>query len=217
MEFKMKKILLFLVIGLIFFSYSESSSQDKFSSGIYFSGVVGSFQSGQSDSRNGLTTISFGAGFGIPLFKNAYLYNKVSFHSKSDFRAYQNSYIQHGLDVVHEIERVNASFSQIIYNGGLQYNIQFSDEIIVGLTGGLTYSIVSQEVFALSGAQLQNIDNEGLFGYFGGLSVEKRFDDSDLSVIGEAQYLYFDSDRVLFTRSLSGMNYSFGFKYYLTK
>ncbi len=213
----MKKLFPLFIVLTILITNTDIDSKNKFNDGIYFSGVVGSYQSGQSDSRNGLSTLSIGAGFGIPLFTNAYLYNKISYHSKSNFGAYQNSYIQHGLDVVHEIERVNASFSQIIYNGGLQYNIQFSDEILVGLTGGLTYSIVSQEVFALSGTQIQNIDKEGLFGYFGGLSVEKRFDDSDLSVIGEAQYLYFDSNRVLFTRSLSGMNYSFGFKYYLTR
>jgi hypothetical protein len=213
----MRNLLVILSIALMYFSNCEVIAQNNFNRGFYFSGVVGSYQSGKSESRNGLSTISFGAGFGVPVYKNIYFYNKIIFHSKSNFSAYGNSFTNHQVTGLQEIERVNASFSQIIYNGGLQYDIQFSEEIIAGFNGGLTYSILSHEVFALSGAQIQKIDNEGLFGYFGGMYIEKRFDDRDLSIIAEAQYLYFNSDIIQFTRSLSGVNYSFGFKYYFTK
>jgi hypothetical protein len=110
---------------------------------------------------------------------------------------------------------VNSSFSQLILNGGLLYNFLVSDDLVLGINGGLTYMVINQEARLRTGRVISSIENENIWGAFGGVIAEKRWDDSNFSTFAEAQYNYAESDAVYRPGALSAMNYTFGVRYYL--
>jgi hypothetical protein len=111
---------------------------------------------------------------------------------------------------------VNSSFSQLILNGGLLYNFLITEELVLGITGGLTFMVVNQEARLRTGRVISSVENENIWGAFGGIIAEKRWDESNFSTFVEAQYNYAESDAVYRPGALSAMNYTIGVRYYLT-
>lgn len=68
---------------------------------------------------------------------------------------------------------VNSSFSQLILNGGLLYNFLVTDDLVLGVNGGLTFMVVNQEARLRTGRVISSVENENIWGAFGGLIAEK--------------------------------------------
>ncbi len=213
----MKKIILLLVI---IFSISEATAQNnRYSNSVFFGGMAGAAQMNLSENE-GRTPLSFvvGGSFGIPvpIVKNLFLYARTSYTSQSNFQSFYNtSYLNYSVQFSDEFVEVNSSFSQLILNGGLLYNFLVTDEFVLGVNGGLTFMVVNQEARLRTGTVISSVDNENIWGAFGGLIGEKRWEDSNFSTFLEIQYNYAESDAVYRPGALSAMNYTFGVRYYL--
>ncbi len=151
------------------------------------------------------------------LVKNLFLYARTSYISQSNFQSFYNtSYLNNNVQLSDEFVEVNSSFSQLILNGGLLYNFLVTDEFVLGvLMVVLTFMVINQEARLRTGRVISSIENENIWGAFGGIIAEKRWDDSNFSTFAEAQYNYAESDAVYRPGALSAMNYTFGVRYYL--
>jgi len=86
----------------------------------------------------------------------------------------------------------------------------------MGFSAGFTYSLVNNKS-TLKGELYQSLDNQNLYGYFGGIDLEHRFTDSQLSAFGEAFYKYIRNDNFYFRDKFSGMNFIAGVRFYVQK
>lgn len=184
----------------------------------YVFGSMGGYSSGgnSNSSLRNAPAVVFSTGFGIPLYGAVSLYSRLSYIYKSHYTGREyHSFINSDLEIMNELVQTNASFSQLVINGGLQYNIHLSQEINMGISGGVTYAMVNHLAALPSGLVIQRLDNTGAFGVFSGASIEKFFKDSGVSIFGEAQYNYARKNVVYFRDKFSGMNFTVGGKYYL--
>jgi len=209
--------LLFTILLLIIFSngFAQKSLQKN---SAFISGMIGAASiSSSGNEGSDPVSFAFGGSFGIPLTKNLFLYTRSSYASKSNFQSYYNtSYLTGNVQLSEEFTEVNSSFSQLLFNSGLLYHIPLSEEFALGVNGGLTFMVVNQDARLQNGTVVSSIDNENIWGAFGGLMVEKGWKDSDVTTFFEAQYNYAKSDALYRTKALNAMNYSFGVRYYLT-
>jgi hypothetical protein len=215
----MKKIILiFLLFVLIEFDASAQTYLQHNS--IFFGGMAGvaTVNLSGNDGQNPVS-LAFGGSVGIPvpLIKNLFLYARTSYISQSNFQSFYNtSYLNSNLQLPEGFVEVNSSFSQLILNGGLLYNFLVTDDFVLGANGGLTFMVVNQEARLRTGRVISSVDNENIWGAFGGLVGEKRWDDSNFSTFAEAQYNYAQSDAEYRPGAFSAMNYTFGVRYYLS-
>jgi hypothetical protein len=211
-----------LILVLLFFSFNSIFAQMRIKSNSPFvSGMAGVANTNFSgnDNQNQLS-FAFGGSFGIPVtfVKNLFLYARTSYTSQSNFQSFYNSaYLNNNIQLTDGITEVNSSFTQLIINGGLLYNFLVSDDFVMGINGGLTFMIVNQEARLRTGRVISSIDNERIWGAFGGLIAEKRWEESNFSTFAEAQYNYAESDAFYRPDALSAMNYTFGVRYYFAK
>jgi hypothetical protein len=214
----MKKTV-FIIAVIIMFSITINGQIVKNDSP-FFGGMAGALSSGQSDGRtqSGLSFVFGGSvGIPVPLIKNLFLYARTSYSSYSNFQSYYNTaYMNNTVQLSDDFVEVNSSFSQLILNGGLLYNFLITEELVLGITGGLTFMVVNQEARLRTGRVISSVDNENIWGAFGGIIAEKRWDESNFSTFVEAQYNYAESDAVYRPGALSTMNYTIGVRYYLT-
>jgi hypothetical protein len=213
----MKKILILLFLPLI--SITSLAQINLKGSSPFISGMAGvaSVNLSGSEGQNPIS-FAFGGSIGVPvpLVKNLFLYARTSYTSQSNFQSFYNaSYLNNTVQLSDEFEEVNSSFSQLILNGGLLYNFIISKEFVLGINGGLTFMVINQEARLRTGRVISSIDNERIWGAFGGLIAEKRWDDSNFATFAEAQYNYAESDATYRPGALSTMNYTFGVRYYL--
>jgi len=209
----MRKTIFFtLLFSAFLFSQTRFHNDSPF-----ISGLVGAAKVNLSG-NNGSNPLSlaFGGSFGIPVIQNLYLYTRTSYTSQSNFQSYYNtSHLNNQFQISNELTEVNSSFSQLLVNGGLLYNFNLSKEFLLGINGGLSFMVINQEAKLRTGTVISSVDNENIWGAFGGIIVEKTWEDSDFSTFFEAQYNYAKSDAVYRTSALSTMNYTFGVRYYL--
>jgi hypothetical protein len=214
----MKKIILQLILILSIAITLNAQSYLKNTSP--FLGGMAGVASVNLSSNDGQTPLSFAfggsIGIPVPLVKNLYLYARTSYISQSNFQSFYNtSYLNNIVQLSDEFVEVNSSFSQLILNGGLLYNFIVTNEFVLGINGGLTFMVVNQEARLRTGRVISSVDNENIWGAFGGVIAEKRWDDSNFSTFAEAQYNYAESDAVYRPGALSAMNYTFGVRYYM--
>jgi len=212
----------FFTIILTFFvliSVCDISAQKFNKKSAFISGLVGAAQISNSGNGNeNPLAIAFGGSFGFPLTKNLYLYTRGSYTTKSNFQSYYNtSYLTPPFPYSTQFVEVTSSFSQLLFNGGLLYTFNLSDEFDLGVSGGVTYSVVNQEAKLLGGHVVSSVDNETIWGYFGGMMVEKIWEDSNASTFIEAQYNYAASDAPYHANALNNLNFTFGVRYYLSR
>ncbi len=206
----------FLSVIILFFTIT-SFTPAQVNEGIFISGSFGGFAGSSNQLRlRNTPSIVLSTGLGIPLIEKVYFYTKLSYISRSNYTAQEQfNTIGPDLNTISQMIEADASFSQLLFNGGLQYNIYISDDVTLGLNSGLTYVLVNHKAALPNGTILQRLDNEGVFGYFGGVNVEKFFDDSNFSMFGEAQYNYAKKNMIYFRDKFSGMNFTFGGRFYL--
>jgi len=214
----MKK-LFFIFFVFTFFSIVNIFPQSRIEhSSAFVSGMVGTAKIGLSDNgEQNPMSLAFGGSFGIPIVKNLYLYTRSSYTSQSNFQSiFNTAYLNSSLSLPGEFAQVNSSFTQLLVNGGLLYNIRITEEFVLGLNGGLTFMILNQEAKLRTGQVISSIDNENIWGAFGGIIVEKAWEESDFTTFLEAQYNYAESDALYRSDALNAMNYTFGIRYYLS-
>lgn len=214
----MKKIILPFIIFFCITTTATAQLQRN-NNTVFLGGMAGAAQMNLSENE-GRTPISFvvggSIGIPVPIVKNLFLYARTSYTSQSNFQSFYNtSYLNYSVHFSDEFVEVNSSFSQLILNGGLLYNFLDTDEFVLGVNGGLTFMVVNQEARLRTGTVISSVDNENIWGAFGGIIGEKRIDDSNFSTYVEAQYNYADSDANYRPGTLSAMNYTFGVRYYL--
>jgi hypothetical protein len=185
--------------------------------GAFISGSLGASVGGGSANpylKNSGTSVLLSTSFGVPLFDRFMFYSRFTYQLKSGYTANENI-SGSGITTINQLTEVNGTFSQLIFNGGLQYNIYLAEDITMGVNGGLTYALVNHKASLPNGTVLQKLDNEGIFGAFTGVSLEKSFEDSNVSLFGEAQYNYAKKDVVYFRDKFSGANFTVGGRFYL--
>lgn len=211
------KALINTTIILIVISFINIDAQ-SYRNSTYFSGHFGARTSTMnSQGQDSGLNASLGAGFGFPIYKNISFYSKVTYYLNDDFTTYDNvQQLSSDFQLFNSTERINGSFSQLVMNAGLQYNIRLSEEVILGFNGGLTYSLINQDARLSNGQIISNVTNEGVYGYFGGGYIEKRFEDENFAMFAEAQYNYIDGSAIYFRDRFSGTNFTIGGRYYLS-
>ena len=180
-------------------------------------GVASVNLSGSSDQSP--LSLAFGGSIGVPVpfVNNLFLYARTSYISQSNFQSFYNTnYLNNDIQLSDNFVEVNSSFSQLILNGGLLYNFLVTPDLVLGINGGMTFMVVNQEARLRTGRVISSVENENIWGAFGGLIAEKRWDDSNFSTFAEAQYNYAESDASYRPEAFSAMNYTLGVRYYLS-
>ena len=212
------KIAVIIILFFISILLNQSSAQDINHTSVFISGLVGAAQVNNSGIRNNdALAMAFGGSFGLPLAKNLFFYTRAAYTSKSNFQSYYNSsYFTSQFQLSDQFEEVNSSFSQLLLNTGLLYNILLSEEFTLGVSGGITFSVLNQEAKLIGGDVVSRIDNETVWGYFGGMMIEKYWGDKNVTTFIEAQYNYAKSDASFHANALNTTNFAFGVRYYLS-
>lgn len=212
------KTITILTLLIISITVTCISAQKLHSKSLFIGGLVGGAQINNSNpGSDGIVALSFGGSFGIPITTNLFIYTRGSYSSKSNFQSFYNTaYLTSQFQLSDQFAEANSSFSQLLLNGGLLYNFYLSDEFTIGVNGGVTFSILNQEAELIGGQVISSIDNEAIWGYFGGIILEKGWEDSNASTFAEAQYNYAESDAPYHANALNAMNFSFGVRYYLS-
>lgn len=157
----------------------------------------------------------YGLGVGLPLSTRSYIYVKATLFSKSGTPVIQTYSIVNGTPVlISESREGSASFTQWIVNGVFLYNFFLSRDWTLGLNGGITYSIVSEEQKNKSGAVSLSVDGSGVFGFVVGAVLEKNFVQSPISIFFEPQFNFMRSDVLNYTDNYGGLNLNLGVRYY---
>ena len=215
----MKKLNLLLILAFVF-SISVSAQIKRYENSFFFGGMAGAakFSASGVEDQNPLSFVVGGSfGIPVPVVKDLYLYLRTAYTSQSNFQSFYNtSYLNYNVNFSNEFVEVNSTFTQLILNGGLLYNFLVTDDYTLGVNGGLTFMILNQEARLRTGVVISSVENENIWGAFGGVIGEKRWEDSNFSTFIEIQYNYAESDAVYRPGALSAMNYTFGARYYLT-
>ncbi|MGB5893367.1 MAG: hypothetical protein WBG58_04255 [Ignavibacteriaceae bacterium] len=214
----MRAVTLLLTL-FVLITVCDISAQKFHKKSAFVSGLVGAAQINNSSNGNESPfALAFGGSFGYPVTKNLYLYSRSSYTTKSNFQSFYNtSHLSGQYQISDQFIEVTSSFSQLLFNGGLLYSFNLSDEFALGVSGGVTFSVVNQEAKLMGGHVVSSIDNETIWGYFGGMMVEKSWEDSNASTFIEAQYNYAVSDAPYHASALNNLNFTFGVRYYLSR
>ena len=213
------KTLFFTLTILVLFLFTEVPAQSFHKKSAFVSGLVGAASLNNSgiNERNSFA-LTFGGSFGIPVTKNLFLYTRTSYTSKSNFQSYYNtSYLTSQFQYSDQLSLVNSSFSQLLINTGLLYNFYLSQFFALGVSGGVTFAVLNQDAALVGGHVISKVDNETIWGAFGGLMAEKGWEDSNITTFAEAQYNYARSDASYHSNALNRMNFTFGVRYYLDR
>jgi len=208
-----------LLTFFVLISVCDISAQKFYKKSAFISGLVGAAQMSNSGNGNeSPVSLALGGSFGYPITKNLYIYSRGTYTTKSNFQSFYNaSYLSGQYQISDQFIEVNSSFSQLLFNGGLLYLFNLSDEFALGVSGGVTFSVVNQEAKLLGGHVVSSVDNETIWGYFGGMMIEKSWEDSDASTFIEAQYNYAVSDAPYHAKALNNLNFTFGVRYYVSR
>jgi hypothetical protein len=76
---------------------------------------------------------------------------------------------------------------------------------------------LNQDAKLVGGHVISQVNNEAIWGAFGGLMAEKGWEDSNVTTFIEAQYNYARSDASYHSNALNRMNFTFGIRYYLDR
>ena len=215
----------FLLLILIF-SYSLIYSQDRNEKSGFISLNSGTFVSSINqfsktyDSRFGFIN---GLEVALANTKRTYFFIKVSYFAKSGTPVTNDFDYSNGSSIfVKVVKEGFAKFTQLLINEGFIYNFFLDSDWNLGLNGGITFSFVSEEFKNVWGDTYYSTDASGMFGAFIGVSLEKKFNDSHLSVFLEPQYNYLKSNLLIinyttnnsYVGNYGGLNLSAGIRCY---
>ena len=184
----------------------------------FISANAGGFLSAKKDfdkAYNSPLGFAFGGAFGLPLSAQTYLYGKVTYFSKTGVPPIYTLGLQNGTLVeTTATGSGTATFRQWIINFGGLENINLTKELALGINGGLTYSLFSEEYRLSGSSSVLTSTGKGLLGIFAGVDLENRFADSPISVFAEAQYDYAWPFISFVIGDYGGLNLTAGIRYY---
>jgi hypothetical protein len=158
-----------------------------------------------------------GITLGIPISTRIYFYNKLSYFSKDGVPVNNIYALQNGNWVLtSESKGGTAKFKEWLINSGLLYNLFLTDEYTFGINGGITFVSINEEKEGPSGSYSSTGKGGGLLGIFGGILLERNFDNSPFSIVGEVQYNFSRRDILSFVGNYGGFNINLGCRFYFS-
>jgi hypothetical protein len=184
----------------------------------FISANAGGFMSAKKDFDKAYHSplgFAFGGAFGLPVSAQTFLYGKVTYFSKTGVPLIYTLSLQNGiLAGTTTPGSGTAIFRQWIMNFGGLENVNLTKELSLGINGGLTYSMFSEEYRPSGSSPGSTSTGRGLLGIFAGVDLEDRFADSPISVFAEAQYDYAWPFISFVIGDYGGLNLTAGIRYY---
>ena len=152
-----------------------------------------------------------GISLGLPISTRTYFYCKASYFSKDGVPEAYELELQNGKSViVSEGREGTAKFREWLFNAGLLYNIFLSEEYTLGINGGISFVNFYEEKEGPAGSYSVISTGGGFLGFFGGVSLERNFDSSPFSIVGEVQYNLSRGDIQSFVGALQSFTSNYG-------
>ena len=172
------------------------------------------------DSRFGFI---YGIEVAIANTEQTYFFIKVSYFAKNGTPVTNDFDYSSGYPIFVKVNKEgSAKFTQLLMNEGFIYNLFLDSDWTLGLNGGITFCLVSKEEKNARGDTYYSTDASGMFGVFIGAALEKKFNDSHVSVFLEPQYNYVKSNVLIINSTTNnvyignygGLNLSAGIRFY---
>ncbi len=209
----MKKLIFFFLYFSGFLYAQETNLKSPFVSANFGAFVIAKDQFEKE--YNSKTGPSLGISGGVPLSERMYIFGKVSYFFKNGAPVIYTYSFQNGKPVlVSESKDGTAKFHEWIINAGLLYNIFLSKDYTLGIKSGATFVILFEERKRSNGSFYSTSEGKGLLGFFTGINVERNFDNSQFSIVGDVQYNFSNKDISSFVGNYGGLNIMLGLKYY---
>lgn len=156
-----------------------------------------------------------GISLGFPLSSKLYLLGKATYFSKSGVPVIATYSYDTTAGWVKTTERKEgtASFREWLINVGLHYNIFLTESYTLGIHGGAVFTFLSEEQNTPASGS-STLEGSGMLGYFGGVSIERDFEDSPFTLFAETEYNLSRNDIKSFVGDYGGLNLTVGVRYY---
>jgi hypothetical protein len=213
----MSKRTVILLSVLLIFVVSQIYSQERKPVPLFATvhlGILNTDRENFSDNYGSNTGFVFGGGLGFQVSSSAALVFKATYFHKSGvplIRTYSYNYSTGTMTLVSEKKEGTASYTQWLVNAGLQVSILDLNQFFMLGSGGILYSVVSEEQNAPSLSY--STSGKGVYGYFLGLTMEKEYKELQLSPFIELQYNFTRSGIINTLGHYGGINVSLGCKY----
>jgi len=204
-----------LLLSLVFIS-SLYSQQTNLKS-VFVSANLGVYDIARNQfDKEYNSNLFFLPGFtlGIPISTRTYLYGKASYLSKDGVPIWYSYAFQNGnMVLTSESREGTAKFRELIINAGLLYNIFLSEGYTLSINGGIVFVSVNEDKEGPEGSSAK-IKGSGIIGLFGGTSIERNFDNSPFSIVGEVQYNFSRGEVISLSGNYGGLNINLGGRFY---
>jgi hypothetical protein len=209
---------LYVILLFLFFCSNDMLIAQNHDHMAYVSGNVGGFISANkyfSKTYDSDFGFAFGAGFGVPILNDLYICGNVTYFTKNGI-PWLSTYDQNGhLVPTIRVDNGTSTFRQWIVNGGLQYNYLVLEQFLFSVSGGITYSAITEKAtININNVTDVSQSGSGILGYYLGLGIERSFSNSSLSAFAEAQYNFSRDDIFNLIGNYGGANLSLGIRYY---
>ena len=209
---------IFILLFICSFSiYSQTQKKKSLFVSIHSGLFITSIENFE-DTYDSQAGIVYGLGLGLPLSTKAFIYGKATLFSKNGTPVFRTYRFENGeTTLIDETREGSASFKQWIINGGILYNLLNNRIWILGVNGGITYSKISEEIKNSSGTTSSSVNGSGILGFFGGVVIEKKFDEKPISVFIDTQINITRSDVLSYVGNYGGINLNIGVRYFFKK
>lgn len=206
-----------ILIGFLVSPSMATTNQLKSNSG-YLSIHAGGFiisQSGFSNTYGSNLGPAFGVGLGLALTTHLFLCTKASYFTKQGTPLWVTYGFTNGKStIISESRNGSANFREWILDGGMKYDFFISKPYNLGLEGGITVITFADRAQSANGQDSFQDNGEGAFGFYAGLSLERRFKRNPFAVFADAQYNYALKNVATAVGNYGGMSLSLGVRYY---
>lgn len=152
---------------------------------------------------------------GLPILTQTYLYGKISYFTKNGVPENNELELQNGNPVVIPEDRGGtATFREWLFNAGLLYDFILSNNYTLGINGGIVFVSVNEEKNGPAGSYWAVTKGGGFLGLFGGVILERKFENSPFSLVGEVQYNLSRSGIISGLGNDGGLNINLGLRFY---
>ncbi len=213
----------FVIVPVIFILINVSVfSQSNYSKSFIISLNSGGFlisRKNFSETYNSKLGPTFGFGLGATLSDKINLFGKATYFSKNGIPSISilNTDNTGHSTIVTQKSDGTASFKEWLINVGLQYNLNLSKGLLLGMNGGLTFVYAKEVHNDKTGKNILNSNASGLWGFFMGAGMEKRFGKSPFSLFMECQYNFNLYDFFELYTGFGGVNISIGSRVYIRR
>jgi hypothetical protein len=108
----------------------------------------------------------------------------------------------------------SATFREWLFNAGLLYNFILSNNNTLGINGGIVLVSVNEQTNGPAGSYSVTTKGGGFLGLFGGVILERKFENSPFSVFGEVQYNLSRNGIISGLGNDGGLNMNLGLRFY---